>query len=100
MSNYNLLPEEAQNYSLPFSEVRTCKEKGLVNRIRAVWFYPALPLQLRNVINTLLDLQVLLEFFSMFMYANKMQHISYSSAHFVYDCLQRRNFQNCAADLG
>lgn len=43
MSNSNLLPEEAQNDSLPFSQVWTCEEKGLANRIRAVWCYAALP---------------------------------------------------------
>jgi len=35
VSNSNLLPEETQNDSLPFSQVWTCEEKGLVNRIRA-----------------------------------------------------------------
>lgn len=30
------MPEKAQNYSEPFSQVWTCKEKWLANRIRAV----------------------------------------------------------------
>lgn len=48
MSNSNILPEEAQNDSLPFSQAWTCKKRGLANRIRAVQLYIALPLSVKK----------------------------------------------------
>lgn len=42
------MPEEAQNDSLPFSKVWTCEEKGLANRIKAVWLYATLLLSVKK----------------------------------------------------
>lgn len=100
MSNSNLLPKEAQNYSKPFSQVWTCKEKVLANRIRAVQFCISLPHSIKKQDREMMRPAHSLPFFSSkFKYTSKTCDRRYTLAHSVYGC-QNRNFQNYAADLG
>lgn len=64
MSNSNLLPKEAQNYFKPFSQVWTCEEKELANRIRAVQFCISLPLSIKKQDREMMRLVHSLPFFS------------------------------------
>lgn len=99
MSNSNLLPKEAQNYSKPFSQVWTCKEKELANRIRAVQFCSSLPLSIKKQDREMMRLAHSLPFFSANLNILARHAIEDSLAYSVYGC-HNRSLQNYAADLG